>query len=81
MRINQAIAVSYAQSLEKALTIMEEASVSPKMQTDQHFHAAMGDLLMRAGKTDPAKDSLRKAMELSNNAKEVSFLANKIQQF
>ena len=40
----------------------------------------MGDLLMRAGKTDPAKDSLRKAMELSNNAKEVSFLANEIQQ-
>jgi predicted RNA polymerase sigma factor len=36
--------------------------------------------LMRAGKTDTAKDSLRKAMELSNNAKEVSFLANKIQQ-
>jgi RNA polymerase sigma-70 factor (ECF subfamily) len=80
VRINQAIAVSYAQSLEKALTIMEEVSVSPKMQTYQHYHAAMGDLLMRAGKTDPAKDSLRKAMELSNNAKEVSFLANKIQQ-
>jgi RNA polymerase sigma-70 factor (ECF subfamily) len=80
VRINQAIAVSYAQSLEKALTIMEEVSVSPKMQTYQHYHAAMGDFLMRAGKTDPAKDSLRKAMELSNNAKEVSFLANKIQQ-
>jgi RNA polymerase sigma-70 factor (ECF subfamily) len=80
VRINQAIAVSYADSLEQALTIMEEVSEFPKMQTYQHYHAAMGDLLARAGKTDDAKDSLRQAMALSNNAKEVSFLANKIQQ-
>lgn len=80
VRINQAIAVSYAQSLEKALTIMAEVSESSKMQTYQHYHAAMGDLLMRAGKKEDAKNSLRKAMELSNNAKEVSFLAKKILQ-
>jgi RNA polymerase sigma-70 factor (ECF subfamily) len=80
VRINQAIAVSYADSLEQALTIMDEVSEFPKMQTYQHYHAALGDLLARAGKTDAAKESLRQAMALSNNAKEVSFLANKIQQ-
>jgi RNA polymerase sigma-70 factor (ECF subfamily) len=80
VRMNQAIAVSYAQSLEKALTIMDEVSAFPKMQSYQHYHAAMGDLLARAGKTEDAKNSLRKAMQLSNNAKEIAFLTAKIEK-
>ena len=78
VRINQAIAISYAESLQKALSIMNEVGEIQKMLSYQPYHAAMGDLLARAGKVDEAKKSLLKAIALSDNAKEAAFLAGKI---
>ena len=80
VRMNQAIAVSYAETLQKALAVMQEVAKFPKIQSYQPYHAALGDLLARAGKSDDAKKSLLKAIELSDNAKEAAFLANKIRE-
>jgi RNA polymerase sigma-70 factor (ECF subfamily) len=77
VRINQAIAASYSESLQAALVIMAEVALVEKVQTYQPYHAAMGELLARAGETDKARKSLQKAVELTDNAREKVFLTKK----
>jgi RNA polymerase sigma-70 factor (ECF subfamily) len=79
VRINQAMAVANAGSLPAAMGIMDEVSTVEKIQAYQPFHAAMGELLRRAGQTDKARKSLQRAVELSDNAKEKIFLTKKAQ--
>ena len=45
VQVNLAVAVSYAQTPEAALMIMEKVATATKIQTYQPFHAAMGNLL------------------------------------
>lgn len=80
VRINHAIAVSFAESIQAAFSIMEEVAQAPRIQNYQYYHAAVGDLLARDGNVEGAKQSLRKAIELSENAKETAFLEEKISQ-
>ena len=77
VRINQAIAISYARSPEDALGILAEMAELEKIQVYQPYHAALGDLLARTNKPTQAKKSLMKAAELSDNAAERMFLIDK----
>lgn len=77
VRINHAIAVSYAQSPQQGLDMLANLAGADKLHLYQPYHAALGDLLARAGHADQARQSLLKAAELSDNAKEQAFLRAK----
>ena len=76
VQVNLAVAVSYAQTPDAALTIMEKVATAAKIQTYQPYHAAMDNLLARAGRIAEAKVSFENAIELSENAQEIAFLQN-----
>lgn len=78
IRINQAMAVSYSQSLQAALTMLMAANEAGKLDKYQPFHAAKADLLSRMGNTTQAKLSFKIAIKLSNNQQEKDFLIQKI---
>ena len=76
VQVNLAVAVSYAQTPEAALMIMEKVATTTRIQTYQPYHAAMGNLLARVGRITEAKVSFENAIELSENAQEIAFLQN-----
>lgn len=78
IRINQAMAVSYSQSLQAALTMLIAANETGKLDKYQPFHAAKADLLSRMGNTTQANFSFKIAIKLSNNQQEKDFLIQKI---
>ena len=81
VQVNLAVAVSYAQTPEAALMIMEKVATTTRIQTYQPYHAAMGNLLARVGRITEAKVSFENAIELSENAQEIAFLQNAAQRF
>ena len=80
VRINQAVALSHYKSVEHALELMADIARSDKVGNYQPYHAAMGDLLLRAGNTNAARASFESAIELSENTREKLFLENAINQ-
>jgi len=76
VRINQAVAVSYARSIETGLKLLDE--VEKQARNYQPFYAAKADLLGRAGLVKDADIFYKKAIKLSNNAAERSFLNSKL---
>ena len=76
VQVNLAVAVSYAQTPDAALVIMEKVATAAKIQSYQPYYAAMGNLLARAGRITEAKVSFVNAIELSENAQEIAFLKN-----
>jgi RNA polymerase sigma-70 factor (ECF subfamily) len=78
--MNQAVAVSHSKSVEDALGMMAEIAMDKKINRYQPYHAAMADLLTRAGKTAAARASFVKAIELTENIQEKMFLRNAASQ-
>lgn len=78
IRINQAMAISYCQSLEAALTMLMDANEAGKLDKYQPFHAAKADLLNRMGNKNEANISFKMAIELSNKKQEKDFLIQKM---
>jgi len=77
VRINQAMAVSYARSPEAALVMLDQAAGCGKLDRYQPYFAARADLLVRAGRCGEAKMCYEKAIDLSNNKSERAFLTSK----
>lgn len=80
VRLNQAIAVSYAGSLNAALTILDEIDGAGELKRYQPYFAARADILSRAGDTNRAAECYRQAVDLSTNARERSFLEEKLER-
>jgi RNA polymerase sigma-70 factor (ECF subfamily) len=80
VRMNQAVAVSHSKSVEDALGMMAEIAMDKKIDRYQPYHAAMADLLTRAGKTAAARASFVKAIGLTENIQEKMFLRNAASQ-
>lgn len=78
IRINQAMAISYCQSLEAALAMLMDANEAGKLDKYQPFHAAKADLLNRMGNKNEANISFKMAIELSNKKQEKDFLIQKM---
>lgn len=78
IRLNHALAVSYARSVEEALQMMDAAAGSGALEFYQPYYAAMADLLVRSGKSGAAASHLKKAIELSENQAEADFLQRKL---
>lgn len=80
VRINQAIAISYACSLPTALAMLDEAAASGAMERYQPYFAARADILSRSGEKRAAAACYRKAISLSKNGPERAFLGEKLEQ-
>ncbi len=77
VRVNQAMAVSYAHSPAAALTMLEEAAGDGKLDHYQPYFAARADLLARGGRREEAKACFERAIDLSDNSSERTFLKGK----
>lgn len=78
VRINQAVAVSYARSPEAALAMLDEAAINGALDAYQPYYAARADMLARAGRTQDARTCFTTAINLSDNNLEKAFLHDKI---
>jgi RNA polymerase sigma-70 factor (ECF subfamily) len=77
VRINQAVAVSYAMSAACGLAMLDEVSAGGALNRYQPYWAARADFLGRLGETQLALESYERAIELSENQQERQFLHRK----
>ncbi len=81
VRVNQSIAVSYAHSIEEALTLLAIVENEDAMLNYQPLYAARADLNQRLGRHEEAIADLLRAIELSENSAQAEFLQRKLEAF
>ena len=80
IRVNQAMAISYASSPQEALQYLHELSQDPALVNYQPFLLAHSDIRARASDTSGAIELLKNAIELTRNQTERVFLNRRLQQ-
>jgi RNA polymerase sigma-70 factor (ECF subfamily) len=75
VELNRAVAVAMAFGPERGLAIVDGLS---GLDAYRPFHAARADLLRRAGRRREAEPAYRRALELTENAAERSFLQGRL---
>lgn len=74
IRLNQSVAISYVDGVDRALAILKEIEQDKTMADYQPFYATRADLQRRNGNTGAALADYDKAIELSNNDSVKSYL-------
>lgn len=74
VRINQAVAVSYAISVTAGLAMLDEVGAGGALERYQPYWAARADFLSRVGEMQLALESYEHAIELSEGEPEREFL-------
>jgi len=74
VRINQSVAVSYAESCAAALNLLDEVESSGEVSNYQPFYAAKADILFRNGMHSAARENYAAAIELATNEAERNYL-------
>lgn len=78
VRINQAVAVSYADTVTRALEMLDE--VAKELSHYQPYWAARADFLTRVNELGQARLCFGRAIELSANPREQNFLRTKVEK-
>jgi RNA polymerase sigma-70 factor (ECF subfamily) len=78
IRLNRAVAVAMARGLEEGLAAIDRVGSTGELDQYYLFHAARADLLRRLGRSRDAAGSYRKAIALTNNAVEQSYLRRRL---
>jgi len=81
VRVNQAIALSYAQSVTAALDLLLPLAADKAMLNYQPYYVARADLYYRAGLIDQAITDMEIAIKLSANDARVEFLKSRLASF
>lgn len=76
--LNRAVAVAERDGPPAGLAELDTAGLAAALGAYQPFHAARADLLRRAGRTAEAVEAYRRAVGLSTNAVERSFLEERL---
>jgi RNA polymerase sigma-70 factor, ECF subfamily len=76
--LNRALAVSFADSPEAALSLLEE--LTEELSEYSSFHAALADVQRRMGDVPTARSAYERALALTDNAGERQFLERRINQ-
>ncbi len=76
--LNRAVALANAGDVEGGLALL--AAIAAALEDYQPLHAARADLLMRCGRSGEAALAYRKAIDLSRNEAERTFLMGKLSQ-
>jgi RNA polymerase sigma-70 factor (ECF subfamily) len=77
VRVNHAMAVSYAQSPQAGLAMLDTIADDPQMTRYQSYHSARADLTERSGDLDAARQSYDRAIALTTGPAEHAFLSAK----
>jgi len=80
IRVNQAVAVSYARTPKAALAMIDDAAGGGALDSYQPYFAARADLLARMKQAEAAGLALQKAIALTSNESEKRFLETKRQK-
>lgn len=80
VRINQAVAISYSQSLRCALKMLDECASGRELERYQPYFAARADILARLGRRSEAMACFQKAIRLTGNKQSRLFLETKMRQ-
>jgi len=78
VRLNRAVAVAMARGLEQGLAAIERVGATGELDQYYLLHAARADLLRRLGRSREAAGSYLKAIALTNNAVEQSYLRRRL---
>lgn len=78
VRLNAAVALSFAEGAEAALPTMAELDRQGTLARYQPFHAAHADILRRAGRKTATAEAYRQALALTRNAAERRFLEGRL---
>jgi RNA polymerase sigma-70 factor (ECF subfamily) len=78
VRLNRAVAVAMAQGLEEGLDAVDQAGSTGELDQYYLFHAARADLLRRLGRPQDAAAAYAKAIALTSNAVEQSYLRRRL---
>ncbi|WP_133488957.1 RNA polymerase sigma factor [Aliiroseovarius marinus] len=78
LKINQAVALSYADSPQAGLALLNSVEAEGKFARYQPFHACRADLLARLGRDHDAAESYRTAIALSDVPAQAAFLESRL---
>ena len=78
VHLNEAVALSFSAGPEAALEALDRLGDPGVLERYQPFWAARADILRRAGSRDEAADAYRRALDLTRNAAERSFLERRL---
>jgi RNA polymerase sigma-70 factor (ECF subfamily) len=78
VQLNEAVALSFSAGPEAALDTLDRLPEPGVLENYQPFWAARADILRRAGKPHEAAQAYRRALELTDNAAERSFLTGRL---
>jgi len=78
IRINQAVALSYAEGPAPALALLDAVAEAQDLSRYQPLHASRADLLSRLARHDEAAQSYRAAIALARAPEQVDFLTRRL---
>ena len=78
VQLNEAVALSFSAGPEAALTALDRLGDLGVLERYQPFWAARADILRRAGSRKEAANAYRRALDLTRNAAERSFLERRL---
>jgi RNA polymerase sigma-70 factor (ECF subfamily) len=80
VELNRAVAIAMASGPRAGLDRLDALAGNPRLAGYSYFHAARADLLRRLGDRDPAIEAYRRALDLTENAVERTFLAGRLDE-
>lgn len=76
--LNRAVAVAMSEGAERGLALIDEVAASGELDDYHLLHAARAEMLRRIGKFEEAAQSYARALELTRNERERSFLQSRL---
>lgn len=76
--VNQAVALSYADSPQAGLSLLDSVSGEEKLSRYQPYFSCRADLLARAGRLDEAIEAYKMAISLSPSDAQIAFLEQRM---
>ena len=78
--LNHAVAVAMGEGCERGLRMMETVAESGKLNDYYLFHSSRADLLRRLGRTQEAAEAYNRALELTANRVEQSYVRRRLRE-
>jgi RNA polymerase sigma-70 factor, ECF subfamily len=80
VELNRAVAVAMADGIERGLAMIDAIASGPELEAYSYLHSARADLLRRLGRNSEAAVGYQRALALTENAAERSFLARRLDE-
>jgi RNA polymerase sigma-70 factor (ECF subfamily) len=80
VELNRAAAVAMADGPQRGLQLMDRAEVAEPLDGYRWFHAARADLLRRMGRTAEASAAYARALELTENRGELTYMQRRLKE-